>query len=381
MSKGERGPRLLLVITELTGGGAERVMSTMASYWAERGRDVTLITLWSVAKDFYPLSPRVRRIALGLESESASLWQSLWMTLRRVRALRREVRATNPDVVISFMDVTNMLTLVATRGLSLPLIVSERVDASHHAIGRLRSQLRRRLYPWSDAIVVQSGDIARWARTIVTAEAVRIIPNPVRPMTLGRAAEPRPVEGEHVIVSMGRLSPEKQVHFVLRAFAGVAQDNPDWYLAVLGEGPDRQSLQGLANELRIATRVRWMGLVAEPEQVLQHADLLVLTSRYEGFPNALLEGMACGLPVVSFDCPSGPRHIVRDGIDGLLVPAQDLDALAAAMRRLMSDPSERKRLGARAVEVSERFGLDRVMAMWDDLIDDVIAQARGGNRT
>jgi len=306
--------------------------------------------------------------------------QSMSMTVRRLRALRREIRAARPDAVISFMEVTNMLTLLATRRLSPPVVVCERADPSHQEIGRLRRWVRQRLYPWSDAIVVQSEDIARWARTLVTAGVVRIIPNPVRPLRIGPDAEPRPVDGQHVIVSMGRLSPEKQIDFVLRAFARVAKDNPDWCLAVLGEGPDRESLHKLAGELGIATRVRWMGMVAEPERVLHHADLFVLSSRYEGFPNALLEAMACGLPVVSFDCPSGPRHIIRDGIDGLLVPAQDLDGLTVAMRRLMSDPTERRRLGTRAVEVSDRFGLDRVMAMWDDLVHDVISRARGNNR-
>jgi GalNAc-alpha-(1->4)-GalNAc-alpha-(1->3)-diNAcBac-PP-undecaprenol alpha-1,4-N-acetyl-D-galactosaminyltransferase len=136
----------------------------------------------------------------------------------------------------------------------------------------------------------------------------------------------------------------------------------------MGEGPERKTLEALATELGIARKVHWMGVVAEPEKVLNQAGIFVLSSRYEGFPNVILEAMSCGLPVVSFDCPTGPREIIREGIDGILVQAQDLDGLTAAMDRLMSDETERLRLGARATEVTDRFSLARIMAMWEDLL-------------
>jgi glycosyltransferase involved in cell wall biosynthesis len=170
---------------------------------------------------------------------------------------------------------------------------------------------------------------------------------------------------------MGRLSREKGFDVLMRAFARCAATRPDWSLLIAGEGEERAHLVDLRGRLGLAARVRLPGRVADPGGLLRRADLFVLPSRHEGFPNALLEAMACGLPVVAFDCPSGPAEIVRPGQDGLLVPACDEEALAAAMRRLMDDEAERRRLGARAVEVLERFGLDRVMAAWETVVDGV----------
>jgi GalNAc-alpha-(1->4)-GalNAc-alpha-(1->3)-diNAcBac-PP-undecaprenol alpha-1,4-N-acetyl-D-galactosaminyltransferase len=364
--------RLTLVISQLTPGGAERVMSTLASYWADRGLEVTLITLWAASSDFYRVTPRVRRVALGLSHPSRTLRQSLFMTWRRLQALRSHIRSSRPDVVVSFMDTTNMLTLLATKNLGVPVVVSERIHPAFHDIGRLRTWVRRRLYPAADALVLPSEGIRGWAEAIVSPHAVRVIPNPVRSIERVAGTRSRNSSGEHrVVVGMGRLEPQKQFDHLLRAFAQCSARHPKWMLAIIGDGAERGRLEELAMQLAIREKVRWLSQVMEPESVLRNADLFVLSSRYEGFPNALIEAMACGCAVISFDCSSGPSEIIRHGVDGILVPAQDLEALVVAMDRLMSDEHERKRLGARAVEVRDRFSMSRIAAMWDDLFREL----------
>jgi glycosyltransferase involved in cell wall biosynthesis len=169
---------------------------------------------------------------------------------------------------------------------------------------------------------------------------------------------------------MGRLGKEKGFDLLIRAFAAIAGEHPRWDVTIFGEGPERGALAGEIERSGVAGRVSLPGRTTDTEGVLRGADLFVLPSRYEGFPNALCEAMACGLPVVAFDCRSGPATIVRDGVDGVLVPAENVDALSAAMARLIADPEGRRRMGARAAEVSDRFSVERIASLWGRILID-----------
>jgi glycosyltransferase involved in cell wall biosynthesis len=168
------------------------------------------------------------------------------------------------------------------------------------------------------------------------------------------------------IVAMGRMRHQKGFDLLLKAFASCS--NPEWRLVIFGEGQERKGFELLIRELGLEGKVFMPGVVKDSMSLLKQADLFVMSSRFEGFPNALLEAMACGLPVISFDCPSGPGEIIRNGVDGLLVAPEDVNAMADAMKRLMADGEERKRLGTRAIEVLDRFGIEKVMKKWEELL-------------
>ncbi len=362
--------RITLVISSLNGGGAERVMSILANYWAQSGQDVVLIT-HSAGQDAYAVSDHVRRVRLVLEWNSLHLGDALRNNANRIRTLRRIIRESRPDIVISFVDTTNILTLSSCLGCRFPVIVSERTDPRQHRIGRIWTMLRRLLYPYAAAVVVQTPSVRQWALTFLPSKAVHTIPNPILPSSVKRNFERVGEGGKRTVVAMGRLTIEKGHDLLIRAAALVLEKHPAWTLMILGDGLERQNLEKLAADLGVSHQICFQGHIKEPNALLYQADLFVLPSRFEGFPNALLEAMVCGLPVISADCPSGPREIIRDGVDGVLVPPEDVDALAAAMDRLMSDKDERNRLAHRAPEVLNRFGIEQVMGMWEDLLQQV----------
>jgi GalNAc-alpha-(1->4)-GalNAc-alpha-(1->3)-diNAcBac-PP-undecaprenol alpha-1,4-N-acetyl-D-galactosaminyltransferase len=368
--------RIGFVIFSLQGGGAERVAATLVNEWARRGEQITLLTIDSHDTDFYPIDERVQRVALGLNIPSKNWRDSVANNVRRVSLLRTFARSSKFDVIISFGDKTNVLLLLATRGLNIPVIVAEHIDPRVWFIGASADCLRRLLYPRASAVIVLTAGIGQWARQIVGTEAVTVIPNPVGEQCLHRS-QSIIKDKQHFVVAMGRMDFQKGFDLLLRAFALCVERYPDWTLRLVGQGAEQQRLWNLSDQLGIKHAVRFEPVTKEPEKVFRESDLFVLSSRFEGFPMVLLEAMACGLPVVSFDCMSGPREMIRHDVDGLLVPPEDVDALAKAMAGLMGDERERRRLAERAVEVTDRFGLPRVMAMWSEVLTAV---SQGKNR-
>lgn len=366
---------LALFTSSLEAGGAERVFSTMANYWAERQWAVTLITLSDASSDFYPLRQDVARIGLGLIRDSDGPVSALVNNAKRIWALRMALKRVRPDIVISFLDRPNVITLLATIGLDMKVVVSERTDPTSHPVGIAWNAIRRKVYPLAHGVVCQNDAVRHWLHAIVGPSRVHVIPNPVlsppeieNRTVIFRDIVPSLDGKDHIVVAMGRLSEEKGFHLLLRAFQRAVQEEKGWSLVVLGDGHLREDLQNLAVALGLEGKVFFPGVVEAPSTLLKKADLFVLSSFYEGFPNALCEAMACGLPVISFDCPSGPREIIRDGVDGRLVPSGDIEGLARVMAELMGDPEERKRLGSMAVMVADRFSLNKIMGMWEALI-------------
>jgi glycosyltransferase involved in cell wall biosynthesis len=361
--------RIALVVSSLGCGGAERVTTLIARELATRGHRCTIFTLDGETADFHGVPAGVERVRVASGGRSASLFAAVRNNVGGVVGLARALGRVRPDVVLAFGDTTNVKALLAAEPLRIPVVVSERVDPSTVAIGRAWSRLRRLAYPRAAAVVVQTERVRPWAERITNAARVEVIGNPVE-LDAPPATEPRAQE----IVAVGRLVAQKGFAVLLRAFSRLTAQFPGWRLTILGEGPLRNELQSLARELGIADEVRLTGQVHDVRARLRRASVFVLSSRFEGFPNALLEAMAEGAAIVATDCPSGPREILRDCPDAILIPVDDEAALADALARMLADPERRSACGRSARASVARSTPAAVTDAWEAVLSRAAAR-------
>jgi glycosyltransferase involved in cell wall biosynthesis len=374
--------RITFVTSSLGCGGVERVLCSLSEALLQRKHSLTVVTLSTREADFFTLPEGVERVALNLIADvrAPTLLLRAGNMVRRLRALRRAILSTRPDVVRSVLQHVNVMTLLALAGTRCPVVVSEHLDPTMISCGSPWDELRRITYRRAAKLVSVSHGIDEYFAWLPPARRVVIynpLPNMEQP---DDTLDTPPIlnDGTNWVMTMGRLSREKGFDLLLPAFAGVAEKNPGWRLMILGEGEQRPELERLTESLGLRDRVLLPGRIKNPFPVLKQAKLFVLPSRHEGFGNALIEAMACGVPVIATDCPSGPREIVRDGENGVLVAAEDVGALAAALERLMADDAERARLAVRGAEAVKRFEIERIIETWEELLHQVVNNQKRG---
>ncbi len=361
--------KITFVISSLSMGGAEKIVTAMANYWVNKGWKITILTFDDGRKEpFYPLDSRVKHYPLGIAKKSRNFFEALVNNLIRLKKLREAIEESNPDLVISFMDTTNIMVLISTYNLNIPTIVSERIDPTLHRLKRFWMLLRKILYPKADALVVQS--IAQRRIFNFLNPQITTIRNPAFIFSVS-GSENVPIK-KPAIVSVGRIVPQKGFDLLVRAFFYLSKKIKLWRLFIFGDGPEKEKLVSLINELRLKEKILLAGVIKDLF-ILKKADIFVLSSRYEGFPNALLEAMCCGLPCISFDCPSGPGDIIENYRNGILVPRESVQMLAGAMCYVITNPARRKYFAKMAEEFARiRFSFGRFMKAWEDLVEVLI---------
>lgn len=369
--------KILIFINSLACGGAERVSATLANFWARKNWEVTVVTLASTSEDFYLLDPKIKRISLNLAGESNNFLHGLLQNVRRVLSLRRTIKQLRPQIVLSIMSTPNVLLAFASRRIvNLCTVGSEHCYPPHAPLGIVWSTLCKKMYGQLSAIVALTHECAQWIEMHSSATCVRIIPNAALwplPDNLPKIVPSALCTPDRkVLLAVGRLNIVKNFEALIGVFSELAEKYPTWDLVILGEGPERQVLEALIRKKLIEDRVFVPGIAGNVGEWYARADLYVMSSRSEGFPSALAEALAHGLPAVSFDCDTGPRDIIRNGVDGLLVPAGDSLGLRNALGRVMEDSNLRGQLAARAVDARERFSIEKIASMWESLFKDLI---------
>jgi glycosyltransferase involved in cell wall biosynthesis len=290
-------------------------------------------------------------------ADRASRSCTMWTDLTLVRALWR----ARSGLLIGTRPALNLAALLARRPGTF-VIGGEHMHYSQHS-PTMRSRIRQR-YPDLDALVVLTEHDRREYGEVLARPPLTVrIPNAV-PIF----ARPVVVERRPVVLAAGRLVPQKGFDRLIDAFALIAPAHPDWILRICGRGPARDDLQRQIVARGLTERAILMGAVKSIEQQMAEASIFVLSSRFEGLPMAMLEAMSMGMPVVSFDCPTGPREVIEHGRDGILIPNGDVAGLAAAVAGLMHDPAARERLGAEATVKAARYSMDVVGPQWEKLL-------------
>ncbi len=367
--------KITFVISSLGCGGAERVLVSLASGFIQHGYNLTVVTLSTEDGDFYQLPPGCSRLALGILGSSTGIIDAVGNNIKRVSVLRKAIASTAPDLVVSFLRITNITTILALLGSKYPLVVTEHNDLGSFSYGAIWETLRRLTYPFCTSIVSVSKGVDQGFAFIPEAKR-EVIYNPIL-VRDGETIDQLPPEvdpHQNWLVSMGRLTKQKRFDLLLQAFSQIATQHPNWQLLILGKGELEDELLTMRDDLGLSGRVVFTGALSNPFSVLKQAKLFVMASDNEGFPMAHGEALACGLPVVCTDCPSGPSEMIRQDVDGLLVPNRDVSALARAIESLMVDEPKRKALATRAPEVSARLGLEAIVAEWKILIDKLVEQ-------
>lgn len=359
--------QLLFLIYSLGGGGAERVTVNLANHWAGHGHVVTIATLAGGGEASYRLDPRVGRIELNVARESGTALSALLGLVAGVIAVRRMLKRQRPDAAIGMMTTSAILLALASRGLKVRTAGAERIHPPCFPIPAAWHRLRRLTYGWLDVIVAQTRETADWLRRNTNASNVVVVPNAWMPIEDGPPAiDPATVvpTGRRLVLGVGRLAAQKRFDLLIAAFAQTADRHLDWHLAILGEGPLKHELEKQIERLDLTGRICLPGRAGNLGAWYRRADVFVLSSAAEGFPNVLLEAMGSGLAAAAFACPAGPSDLIEDGANGVLVPPLDGARLAAAMDRLMSDAAERGRLGKAALQVREVYPVDRIADLW-----------------
>lgn len=357
--------KILFYINTLDKGGAERAISNTASYFAEHGWDVILLTSFRVENE-YSYSDKILRMSIEDEQVVQSM---LKRNLSRIKAIRQICRSEQVDVVVSFMREPNFRVLLATIGLRTKTIVSVRVDPNYEYQGFIGKMVGKLLLPYADGAVFQTEEAKAWFAKKLQRKATVIY----------NVVDSKFFDTEYIggndIVSIGRISPQKNQTLLVQAFKKVHDRLPNEKLLIYGRTEQDVGLEQLIEQLELTDCVLLLGQHNNIPEILSGAKLFVLSSDYEGMPNALMEAMAVGVPSISTDCPcGGPRELFGEELSDMLVQVGDVDALADKMIELLSDDERRIEIGRKMMVRAESFRADGIGKEWIEYVSSVCGE-------
>ena len=390
-------------------GGAERVICNLAEYFYGEGYRVTMVTKVRDEKE-YELNPGIKRVIADItpEEETASRIRNLFARIAKLKRIWKEVK---PDVIVSFIRKNNLMAIASAAPLGIPVIVSVRSAPERELKGFGFKTISFLLFRQAAGVVLQTREAYDFFPGYIRAKAV-VLPNSINPdflkesekLALERNSdingasnekpekvaventnsiceEPMVIDSrvvfskrEKKIITVGRIDDNKNQRMLVEAYAKIAGHYPEWSLELIGDGSGRQALEEYVSTLPCKDRISFTGAVDDVAKRMSEASIFVLPSKIEGMPNALIEAMVMGMACISTDCPcGGPRDLIAaDESNGILVPVDNVDAMAMALKRLITNDTLRQIMGENARKIIATLHPDMVNKQWKNYIENVI---------
>ncbi len=345
--------KLLFIISSLSNGGAEKILTLIANNFSYKD-DVYVIML-SKHEPFYALEKKVTLIKLNLYQTSHSAYEALVNNAKRIITLRKTIKSIQPDIIISFLTQTNIISIIATIFLNIPIIIAERSIYDTENNNKFWKLLRKVIYPFSDILILLTKDDEKNYNFIANKV---VIPNFIT------ISEPNDnLKKENFILAVGRLHPVKQFDKLIKIYSKL---NTNYKLLIVGDGKERERLEQLIKTLKLEDKISLEGQRKNIYDYYKKAKIFVLTSKHEAFPNVILEALYFGCAVVSFDCDYGPRVIIEDKKNGFLVNSEE--EFVKKINMLISNQTLLEKISYYAKERAKDFEQEKIIQKWENII-------------
>jgi len=365
---------IIIIVSAMNLGGAQRVVSILCDHWSKNGYSITLISTFTGENtDHYKVNKNV--ILKSLSNNSFLPTNKIFNLLNKLFQLRKIIKRQNPDIVVSFLTRVNIATALSTIGLKTSIIICERTWTPFATLSKNLYWMYRFLFRNIKKIIVQTNESKTWLNFYFPGIETYVIPNPVSyplPLQKGKILLPHELLSNErkLILACGRLHKFKQFDMLINAFSKIQDKFLDWDLIILGEGEERVNLERLLKKLNISGRVLLPGSAGNMSDWYERADLFVLSSYVEGFPNVLLEAMSYGLPCISFDCDTGPRDMIQHKNNGILVNPNDKEkGLIKALENIILNEHCRNNIANNAKLIRDRYSIETIMKRWNKILD------------
>ena len=350
-------------ISSLSGGGAEKVLTTLAKAFARDGHEVSIVSL-EKRPQFYPVDEKVKLIKY--ENKKSGMGAAL----EDIRNIRKHIKVSKADVSISFLSRCNLSVLLASLFRKGKVVVCDRNNPLKEH-GKPVFFLSNLLYMRADKVMVQTEQIKTFYQTFLQKK-IGVIENPLDKDVLDAQVNGRTFAREKTILSMGRLEPQKDFKTLIHAFRNIADRYPEWQVKIFGVGDGKRELAELIESLGLENRVALCGRTEAPFYEMSKASIFVLSSYYEGFPNVLCEAMYAGDLCIASDCVSGPRELIEQNENGWLFPVEDKETLTRLLEACIMQESQLEQVRDKARNSVKRLYLENNLRLWKDMINEVV---------